>query len=928
LNLGGSLARCGLVGERNYDFPQNYFGNNLEWDSQAVYPAGGATITIEAVLTAHHKGHFVLKACPVSPLETPSQACFDAHPLEFVNDELYGAPKDMNFPERAYIAPPDVAIADTDSNGEQGKLFKYKYKLPSDVSGTVLLQWHYLTANSCLPGEGYLDYPFPASDWNSNVATCSNIPDDGVGGVPEQFWNCAEVCVGTAAECHTVSAVPTPPSPPVTKSPTISPTKSSSASPTVKGEPTTSAPTRQHIPSSSRPPSVPTDKKVVGYYASWQYYDRDGIARPENLDFTKVDRVNFAFFQPDVNGNLFGTDAWIDPIVLFGPIKYNPPAGATSYCSWDGPLQKNCEYHQYERGLISLVHAAGGEIYPSIGGWTLSDSFPALAASPTARTTFANQCVDLIKGYDFDGIDIDWEFPGYASHSGTSQDKQNFNLLLDDIRMKLDALGSQTGKYYGLTAALPCGPDHIANMDIPHVASVLDELLLMTYDFHGAWDPQTGVNSPLSYQGFGDMDFNVDSCVKNWKNGGAPASKISIGLAFYGRSFAYATGLNQPHQGADLNNWSVDDGLPQYFNIVDRLSTMTSIRHDASKTQYAFFNSGSGFISYDDERSICEKTEYVIDNNLKGFLIWELTGDLMLDFSTPLLDAVNDKLAEPSSICTGGPPFTQAPSPMITGDPTNFPTKVIGSPSSTIFPTTGTSAPSPSPTKGDTAGPNLSKPSLCPSGYSGLQASFNCEKYFHCRNGEVISYLISCPVGTLFDNSTQQCNYDYNVTCGPPTPGPPTSTPTVTVTSHPTKVVTHTPSLSVVSPSCSTGFTGLKASSNCEHYFHCDAGNIIDVLLPCPPNTLFDEAKGYCNHNYLVHCGSGPPPAPTCEAGKLAAVESCSGYQHCGSNGQLSGNTQYCGAGTLFDENNQICNHAYAVNCTGRRLRGGKEAER
>lgn len=50
-----------------------------------------------------------------------------------------------------------------------------------------------------------------------------------------------------------------------------------------------------------------------------------------------------------------------------------------------------------------MVHAAGGEIYPSLGGWTLSDPFPAMAASATARARFAQNCVDLILEYDFDG---------------------------------------------------------------------------------------------------------------------------------------------------------------------------------------------------------------------------------------------------------------------------------------------------------------------------------------------------------------------------------------------------------------------------------------------------------------------------------------------------------------------------------------------
>ena len=55
-----------------------------------------------------------------------------------------------------------------------------------------------------------------------------------------------------------------------------------------------------------------------------------------------------------------------------------------------------------------MVHAAGAELYPSLGGWTLSDPFPAMAANPTARANFAKNCVELIKAYDFDGIDIDW----------------------------------------------------------------------------------------------------------------------------------------------------------------------------------------------------------------------------------------------------------------------------------------------------------------------------------------------------------------------------------------------------------------------------------------------------------------------------------------------------------------------------------------
>ena len=66
-------------------------------------------------------------------------------------------------------------------------------------------------------------------------------------------------------------------------------------------------------------------------------------------------------------------------------------------------------------------------------------------------------------------------------HSGTPSDTYNYNLLLRDLRSKLDELGKSTGNFYGLTAALPCGSSNIANIDIQTVAKYLTEFNLMTY---------------------------------------------------------------------------------------------------------------------------------------------------------------------------------------------------------------------------------------------------------------------------------------------------------------------------------------------------------------------------------------------------------------------------------------------------------------
>ncbi len=91
-------------------------------------------------MTTNHAGHFDLFACPDG--ESSTQGCFLDNPLTFVKDELYDGPFDEDYPERAYVAP--------------ATNFKYIYKLPMGVHGPkVMLQWRYVTANSCFP-PGYV----------------------------------------------------------------------------------------------------------------------------------------------------------------------------------------------------------------------------------------------------------------------------------------------------------------------------------------------------------------------------------------------------------------------------------------------------------------------------------------------------------------------------------------------------------------------------------------------------------------------------------------------------------------------------------------------------------------------------------------------------------------------------------------------------
>ena len=104
-------------------------------------------------------------------------------------------------------------------------------------------------------------------------------------------------------------------------------------------------------------------------------YDRSKLAKPSNIDFRKVGRINFAFFQCNEMGFIWGTDAWADSNLLvsaetheyiesslnaatdysrrsvqFGPQNWNPGPNDPTYCSWDGPSWKSCKSHMYEEG--------------------------------------------------------------------------------------------------------------------------------------------------------------------------------------------------------------------------------------------------------------------------------------------------------------------------------------------------------------------------------------------------------------------------------------------------------------------------------------------------------------------------------------------------------------------------------------------------
>lgn len=378
-------------------------------------------------------------------------------------------------------------------------------------------------------------------------------------------------------------------------------------------------------------------KEIVGYYPNWQWYDRSKLVRPQTINYSKYSILNYCFFKPEVNGSISSTDTWADENLLLGQINWSTTP--VSYYP--------------NTSIVDLAHQNNVKILPSIGGWTLSDNFPSIAADPIKRSTFAQACVNLIETYNFDGIDLDWEYPGFAEHNGTPQDKQNFTLLLQAVRNALNNYGNLHNKTLLLTIAVSADEAKMENVEWQNIVNTVDIINLMSYDFFGAWDSAANHNSPLFAPTQGNTKFNTDYAVQKLMNDyQIPANKITLGVAFYGRSmktngnpdlYSSTTG------SSDMSTFTEDEGTPLFYNVKKKENLFNYNWDDVAKVPYLTGkNSLNTFVSYDNELSIAKKAEYIVDQNLRGAIIWEITGDYIESITnpgtvlkTPLVDTLN-----------------------------------------------------------------------------------------------------------------------------------------------------------------------------------------------------------------------------------------------------------------------------------------------
>ena len=156
----------------------------------------------------------------------------------------------------------------------------------------------------------------------------------------------------------------------------------------------------------------------------------------------------------------------------------------------------------YNRDLKTLI---------AIGGWNEgSKRFSPLVADPKRRRTFIRSAIRFLRQYNFDGLDLDWEYPKcWQVHcsAGPDSDKEAFAQLVKELKKEFEPRG------YLLSAAVSPSKKVIdLAYDVPVLSQYLDWIAVMAYDYHGHWDRKTGHVSPMYAHPEDDYDtFNTVS---------------------------------------------------------------------------------------------------------------------------------------------------------------------------------------------------------------------------------------------------------------------------------------------------------------------------------------------------------------------------------------------------------------------------------
>ena len=327
---------------------------------------------------------------------------------------------------------------------------------------------------------------------------------------------------------------------------------------------------------------------IIGYVAGY-----NGIIDETKIDAAKLTHINYAFV------NLLNNRAVLDM----------PGSDTVNFGKLNALKQRN-------PGLKILI---------SIGGWTWSKNFSDAVLTDTGRAAFASSAVNIIRSYKLDGVDIDWEYPNMRGDGNVfrPEDKQHYTLLFRELRHELDALEKERGQHLLLTTAVGGFPAFVANTEMHEAQTYLDYVNLMTYDF--SWG-QAGHHTGLYHAADYNQENSANKAVQVFVQAGVPASKLVMGIAFYGRGGIVGDTVNRGYGQKLLKPISAGGFSYIKDSLVNKRGYM-AYWDEKAMAPYLFNPNKKHFVSYDDERSVTEKCLYVMKQQMGGVMFWEYADD-------------------------------------------------------------------------------------------------------------------------------------------------------------------------------------------------------------------------------------------------------------------------------------------------------------